>query len=119
MKDIHTYGKKMARNGRTRDIYKGTFICIQTLLQNSCKKTRHKIFMNKVSKYVFHMCTAYVKHTYLDLLKSKIYFAYKSKPGIQLFNFLSGFLTNTIFDVFQVCYITVSFLMSFVISRNL
>ena len=31
MKDIHTYGEKMARNGRTKDIYKGTFICIQTL----------------------------------------------------------------------------------------
>ena len=34
MKDIHTYGKKMARNGRTKDIYKGTFICIQTLVKN-------------------------------------------------------------------------------------
>ena len=31
VKDYHTYGKKMARNGRTKDIYKGTFICIQTL----------------------------------------------------------------------------------------
>ena len=31
MKDIHTYGKEMARNGRTKDIYKGTFVCIQTL----------------------------------------------------------------------------------------
>ena len=31
MKDIHTYGKKIARNSRTKDIYKGTFICIQTL----------------------------------------------------------------------------------------
>ena len=31
VKDIHTYGEKMARNGRTKDIYKGTFICIQTL----------------------------------------------------------------------------------------
>jgi hypothetical protein len=27
----NTYGKKMARNGRTKDIYKGTFVCIQTL----------------------------------------------------------------------------------------
>ena len=32
MKDIHTYGKEMARNGRTKDIYKGTFVCIQTLV---------------------------------------------------------------------------------------
>ena len=31
MKDTDTYGEKMARNGRTKDIYKGTFICIQTL----------------------------------------------------------------------------------------
>ena len=31
MKDRHTYGKKMTRNGRTKDIYKGTFVCIQTL----------------------------------------------------------------------------------------
>ena len=32
MKDEHTYGKKMARKVRTKVIYKGTFICIQTLL---------------------------------------------------------------------------------------
>ena len=31
MKDSHTYGQKMARNGRTKVIYKGTFISIQTL----------------------------------------------------------------------------------------
>ena len=31
MKDEHTYGKKMARNGRTKVIYKGTFVSIQTL----------------------------------------------------------------------------------------
>ena len=34
MKDEHTYGKKMARNGRTMVIYKGTFISIQTLIRN-------------------------------------------------------------------------------------
>ena len=27
----------MARNGRTKDIYKGTFICIQTLIESSVK----------------------------------------------------------------------------------
>ena len=32
VKDKHTFGKKMARNSRTKDIYKGTFICIQTLV---------------------------------------------------------------------------------------
>ena len=32
MKDEHTYGEKMARNGRTKVIYKGTFVSIQTLL---------------------------------------------------------------------------------------
>ena len=26
------YGEKMARNGHTKDIYKRTFICIQTLV---------------------------------------------------------------------------------------
>ena len=31
MKDSHTYGQKMARNGRTKGFYKGTFISIQTL----------------------------------------------------------------------------------------
>ena len=31
MKDEHNYGKKMARNGRTKVIYKGTFVSIQTL----------------------------------------------------------------------------------------
>ena len=31
MKDEHTYGEKMARNGRTKVIYKGTFVSIQTL----------------------------------------------------------------------------------------
>ena len=30
---MHTYGQKMARNGRTKDIYKGPFICIQTLVE--------------------------------------------------------------------------------------
>ena len=32
VKDDHTYGKKMARKGRTKVIYKGAFICIQTLV---------------------------------------------------------------------------------------
>ena len=31
MEDKHTNGKKMARNGRTKVIYKGTFVSIQTL----------------------------------------------------------------------------------------
>ena len=31
MKDEHTYGKKMARNGLTKVIYKGTFVSIQSL----------------------------------------------------------------------------------------
>ena len=38
MKDEHTYGTKMARKGRTKVMYKGTFICIQTLLgKTSCR----------------------------------------------------------------------------------
>ena len=31
MKDEHTYGKKMAREGRTKVIYKGTFVSKQSL----------------------------------------------------------------------------------------
>ena len=38
MKDNHTYGKKMARKGRTKVIYKGTFVSIQTL--NEIKSMR-------------------------------------------------------------------------------
>ena len=34
MKDEHTYEEKMARNGPKKVIYKGTFISIQTLLEN-------------------------------------------------------------------------------------
>ena len=34
MEDKHTYGKKMARKGRTKVIYKGTFVSIQTLQTN-------------------------------------------------------------------------------------
>ena len=32
MKDEHTHGKKMARNGRTKVIYKGAFISKQSLI---------------------------------------------------------------------------------------
>ena len=32
MKDEHTYGEKIARYGRTKVIYKGTFISKQSLL---------------------------------------------------------------------------------------
>ena len=35
MKDTHTYGKKMARSGRTKVIYKGTFISERSLLMQS------------------------------------------------------------------------------------
>ena len=31
MKDKHTHGKKMARKGRTKVIYKGTFVSEQSL----------------------------------------------------------------------------------------
>ena len=40
MKDEHTYGKKMARNGCTWVIYKGTFVSIQTLV--------HEIYIRQV-----------------------------------------------------------------------
>ena len=48
MKDNHTYREKMARNGRTKDIYKGTFICIQTLFQISVPETA--ILCNEIYK---------------------------------------------------------------------
>jgi hypothetical protein len=32
VKDAHTYGKKVARKGRTEVIYKGTFISKQSLI---------------------------------------------------------------------------------------
>ena len=34
VKDDHTHGKEMARKGGTKVIYKGTFVCIQTLIFN-------------------------------------------------------------------------------------
>ena len=40
MKDIHTYGKEMARNGRTKDIYKWTFVCIQTLFERLVRPSK-------------------------------------------------------------------------------
>ena len=33
VKDKHTHGKKMARQGCTKVIYKGTFVSIQTLVK--------------------------------------------------------------------------------------
>ena len=45
MEDKHTYGKKMARKGRTKVIYKGTFVCIQTLC------SQPKLSKRKVSAY--------------------------------------------------------------------
>ena len=33
VKDKHTHGKKMARKGRTKVIYKGTFVSNQSLLK--------------------------------------------------------------------------------------
>ena len=60
MKDEHTYGKKMARNGRTKVIYKGTFVSIQSLGDDIQKK-----FLNKIRlKFErFH------NHEYTDMLK--------------------------------------------------
>jgi hypothetical protein len=35
VKDEHTYGKKMARKGHTKVIYKGTFVSKQSLGKNN------------------------------------------------------------------------------------
>ena len=40
MKDKHTYGEKMARQGRTKVFYKGTFISKQSLPRQPHKKLR-------------------------------------------------------------------------------
>jgi hypothetical protein len=40
VEDKHTYGKKMARKGRTKVIYKGTFVSIQTLCTTTLEFSR-------------------------------------------------------------------------------
>ena len=40
MKDEHKYGEKMARNGRTKVIYKGTFVSNQSLSPPICRNKR-------------------------------------------------------------------------------
>ena len=50
---MHTYDKKIARNGRTQDIYKGTFICIQTLLSSKIKFEMNKVQVNLFQKHSF------------------------------------------------------------------
>ena len=55
VKDKHTYGKKMARKGRTKVIYKGTFISKQSLLIIVAYIFREKKFLNvllKLSKWL-------------------------------------------------------------------
>ena len=45
MKDEHKYGKKMARNGPTTVIYKGTFVSNQSLLVNSLKRYQKQMLL--------------------------------------------------------------------------
>jgi hypothetical protein len=40
VKDEHTYGQKMARKGRTKVIYNGTFISKQSLCSENHQKHR-------------------------------------------------------------------------------
>ncbi len=66
MKDIHTYREKMARNGRTKDIYKGTFVCIQTLLLIE--------FVNSVKRFVL---ISLLRLYYRLCLKAKVFTLYQ------------------------------------------
>ena len=49
VKDEHAYGKKMARKGCTKVIYKGTFISIQSLINNSWNYSMSR-FTKKVAE---------------------------------------------------------------------
>ena len=49
MKDEHTYGKKMARKGRTKVIYKGTFISKQSLERGTYHLQKGNISDDKFS----------------------------------------------------------------------
>ena len=54
MKDEHTYGEKMARNGRTKVIYKGTFISNQSLgTQKMCFPLQPYAFFAFTSQLIF------------------------------------------------------------------
>ena len=85
VKDIHTYGKKMARNGRTKDIYKGTFICIQTLLHSDLFSRHHLTFIvlfflsklsgsQKIGSYKFTTFNLEILEKPCQDLKAKGYF---------------------------------------------
>ena len=49
MKDEHTYGKKIAKKGRTKVTYKGTFVCIQTLTHSTAPVLLTKDSRNEIS----------------------------------------------------------------------
>ena len=74
MKDKHTYSEKMARNGRTKDICKGTFICIQTLLGLLSKR---QIYLGTFSEFcgilrIYELCQSRflmsaIKHEIIEI----------------------------------------------------
>ena len=69
MKDKYTHGKKMARKGRTKVIYKGTFVSKQSLFPTSKKdKTKQNMFM-LLSRHLD--CIGTVRSSKISLFKDK------------------------------------------------
>ena len=52
VKDAHTYGKEMARNGPTMVIYKGTFISNQSLHLLSKRSNHEEDILNYVCSLI-------------------------------------------------------------------
>ena len=72
MKDEHTYGQKMARKGRTKVIYKGTFISIQTLSLEIVDFIQYKKPMVLWSTFFKMPKTKYVHSIQCNDLQKKI-----------------------------------------------
>ena len=65
MKDEHTNGKEMARNGRNKVIYKGTFV------SNHSLRTLHCFFL-KSYKYATTILDV-IYHTFQEMLYMRVY----------------------------------------------
>ena len=72
MKDEHTYGEKMAGNGHTKVIYKGTFVSIQSLCMQKGyiegEKNDKKVFLDILKHLVIRWFPLQQKRTMQDLI---------------------------------------------------
>ena len=59
MKDKHIYGEKMARKGRTKVIYKGTFISKQSLFLDLCS-SQYMYMQDLLKWYLLSVCVFFV-----------------------------------------------------------